>query len=185
MRIHGRESVKRGSGTPLLRAGLIPVIASRAHSCQFGPAMSTYAILQFLHLLCALLFVGTVFFEVLILESVRRHVPREVMRQVESGIGLRARRLMPWVLLVLYGSGIGMAWRYRGLLAHPLESSFALMLTAKIVLALSVLGHFLFAMHSRGRGRLFAALFRRLHVSLFWHMLAIVLLAKLMFHLSW
>lgn len=147
--------------------------------------MSSYAILHVLHLFCALLFVGTVFFEVLILESVRRHLPRNVMHQVEAGIGRRARQLMPWVLALLYGSGIGMAWRYRDVLAHPLESSFGLMLTIKIVLALSVFGHFLAAMTLRGRGRLLPSISRRLHISLFWHMAGIVLLAKLMFHLSW
>jgi len=147
--------------------------------------MSSYAILHVLHLFCALLFVGTVFFEVLILESVRRHLPRNVMHQVEAGIGRRARQLMPWVLALLYGSGIGMAWRYRDVLAHPLESSFGLMLTIKIVLALSVFGHFLAAMTLRGRGSLLPSISRRLHVSLFWHMAGIVLLAKLMFHLSW
>ena len=147
--------------------------------------MSSYAILHVLHLFCALLFVGTVFFEVLILESVRRHLPRNVMHQVEAGIGRRARQLMPWVLALLYGSGIGMAWRYRDVLAHPLESSFGLMLTIKIVLALSVFGHFLAAMTLRGRGRLLPSISRRLHISLFWHMVGIVLLAKLMFHLSW
>ncbi|WP_207914957.1 hypothetical protein [Luteimonas arsenica] len=36
---------------------------------------------------------------------------------------------MPWVLLVLYGSGLAMAWRYCDVLAHPLDSSFALMLS--------------------------------------------------------
>jgi len=147
--------------------------------------MSSYAILHVLHLFCALLFVGTVFFEVLILESVRRHLPRNVMHQVEAGIGRRARQLMPGVLALLYGSGIGMAWRYRDVLAHPLESSFGLMLTIKIVLALSVFGHFLAAMTLRGRGRLLPSISRRLHISLFWHMAGIVLLAKLMFHLSW
>ena len=147
--------------------------------------MGHYAVMHVLHLFAAFVFVGTVFFEVLILERVRRHLPRNVMHQVEAGIGRRARELMPWVLLVLYGSGLAMAWRYRALLAHPLDSSFGLMLTVKIVLALSVFGHFLRAMWLRSRGRLVASVSRRLHISLFWHMAGIVLLAKLMFHLGW
>lgn len=147
--------------------------------------MGHYAAMHVLHLFAAFVFVGTVFFEVLILERVRRHLPRNVMHQVEGAIGNRARRLMPWVLLVLYGSGLAMAWRYRELLAHPLDSGFGLMLTVKIVLALSVFGHFLRAMWLRSRGRLLATASRRLHISLFWHMVGIVLLAKLMFHLGW
>jgi hypothetical protein len=45
---------------------------------------------------------------------------------------------MPFVMAILYGAGIAMAWQYRGDLAHPLESSFATLLSIKIVLALSV-----------------------------------------------
>ncbi|WP_374012097.1 CopD family copper resistance protein [Pseudoxanthomonas koreensis] len=147
--------------------------------------MDHYALLLILHLFAALVFVGTVFFEVLILESVRKHVPRNVMLQIETAIGNRARQLMPWVLLVLYGSGLSMAWRYRALLAHPLESSFGLLLTLKIVLALSVFGHFLYAMALRRRRRLASTAFKRIHLSVFAHMVGIVLLAKLMFHLGW
>lgn len=146
--------------------------------------MSAYALLLIAHLFAAFVFVGTVFFEVLVLERVRRHVPARAMRAVEIGIGRRARQLMPWVVAVLYASGAGMAWRYRDALAHPLAGSFGLLLTIKIALALSVLGHFLFAMRLRGRGRLVAGTFRRIHLSLFCHMVGIVLLAKAMFHLG-
>ena len=147
--------------------------------------MAPYSILLVLHLLAALLFVGTVFFEVLILERVRRHVPKNAMHLVEAGIGQVARRIMPWVLLVLYGSGAGMAWHYRDVLAQPLSSAFALMLTIKIALALGVAGHFAYAMLQLRRGRLRGSLSRRLHLSLFWHMVGIVVLAKAMFHFGW
>jgi len=147
--------------------------------------MRLYPLLLVLHLLCALLFVGTVFFEVLILERVRRHVPKNAMHLVEGGIGKVARGIMPWVLLVLYASGTGMAWHYRAALAQPLSSGFALMLTLKIALALGVAGHFAFAMIQIRRGRLRGSLSRRLHLSLFWHMVGIVVLAKGMFHFGW
>ena len=146
----------------------------------------SYPILLTLHLFAALIFIGTVFFEVLILEGVRKHVPPAVMREVEQGIGKRARRLMPWVLLVLFSAGLGMVWvRYLPLLADPLATSFGTLLTLKITLALSVLGHFFTAMYLLFSGRMNSTYFRRIHLSVFTHMVGIVLLAKNMFYVSW
>ena len=145
----------------------------------------SYPLLLTLHLFAALFFVGTVFFEVLMLEGVRKHVPRDVMRTMEMAIGARARRIMPWVLLVLYGAGLGMAWHHRAALAHPLSSSFGLLLTIKIVLALSVFGHFLAAMTLQRTGKLRSVHFKYIHISVFCHMIGIVLLAKGMFYLHW
>lgn len=62
-----------------------------------------------LHLFAALVFVGAVFFEVLILHGARKHAHASALREVERAIGLRARCLMPWILLVLYGAGLGLA----------------------------------------------------------------------------
>lgn len=141
-----------------------------------------YPLLLTLHLFAAILFVGTVFFEVIMLEGIRKHVPREAMRTIEQAIGQRARRIMPWVLLVLYSAGIGMAWHYRATLTHPLSSHFAFMLSLKIILALSVFGHFLTAMILHGRGRLRSIHFQRIHISVFCHVVLIVLLAKAMLY---
>lgn len=138
-----------------------------------------------LHLFAAIMFVGTVFFEVLILEGVRKRVGREIMRTIELAIGGRARRLMPFVMLVLYGAGIGMAWEYRDVLVHPFASSFALLLGIKILLALSVLAHFLTAITLSGTGKLKSRHFQLIHLSVFCHVVLIVFLAKAMFYLSW
>lgn len=144
-----------------------------------------YPWLQLLHLFGAVAFAGTVFFEVVILEGVRRHVPRRAMVLVEGGVGQRARQVIPWVLLLLYGSGLGMAWQHRGVLAQPLASSFGLLLTLKITLALSVFGHFLAVMLLRRHGRLGATLSRNIHLSVFGHVVVIVALAKAMYFLHW
>jgi len=144
----------------------------------------SHGLLLTLHLLAAIAFVGTVFFEVVMLEGVRRRLPPETMRAVERAIGQRAVRVMPWVLLTLYGAGIGLAWPYRAALAQPLGSSFAALLTLKIVLAVSVFAHFLTAMFWRWRGLLSGQRSRRLHLSVFCHVLLIVLLAKAMFYLG-
>ncbi len=146
--------------------------------------MIPYLLLLIAHLFAALMFIGAVFFEVLILGSALRQVPAGTKRRIEAAIARRARRLMPWVLALLYGSGAGMAWHYRAALAQPLSSSFALMLTLKIALALSVLGHFAVAMRTRGHGEHVSRRFQRIHLSVFCHMLGIVLLAKGMFYLG-
>lgn len=144
-----------------------------------------YYLILTIHLLCAFVFIGTVFFEVLMLHPLRRMVARGAMSELERAIGDRARRLMPWVLLALYGAGIGLAWHYRPLLAHPLRSAFGTLLCVKIALAASVFVHFLCAMRLRRAGRLTGVASRRIHLSVFAHVVAIVLLAKGMFHLAW
>jgi len=146
--------------------------------------MSYFALLT-LHLFAAIMFVGTVFFEVLILEGIRKPVGREIMRTIESAIARRARRLMPFVMLVLYLAGISMAWQYRDILAHPFVSSFALLLWIKIVLALSVLAHFITAITLSGTGKLRSRHFQMIHLSVFCHVVLIVFLAKAMLYMSW
>lgn len=146
----------------------------------------SYGLLVALHLLAAIAFAGTVFFEVVMFEGVRRHVPPEALRAVERAIGNRAVRIMPWVLLTLYGAGVTLAWQHRTALAAPLSSPFALLLTVKIVLAISVFAHFATAMTWRVRGTMTGRRSRRLHLSVFLHVLAIVVLAKVMLlPISW
>lgn len=145
----------------------------------------SYPLLLTLHLLAAIAFIGTVFFEVIMLEGIRKHLPRETMREVERAIGNRATRIMPFVLLVLYVAGLGLAWRHHGALFQLRNNSFGLLLAIKILLAFSVLGHFVTAMVWRRQGRLGGKRSRRLHLSVFSHVIAIVLLAKGMFYLQW
>ena len=145
----------------------------------------TYPVLLTIHLFAALFFIGVVFFEVLMLEPLRPQLPREAMRQLESAVGQRARKVMPWVLMSLYGAGIAMVWiAYAPLLADPLNSRFGLLLLIKIVLATSVMGHFLTAMALQRRGKLGSRNSRIIHYSVFAHMVGTVLAAKWMFHLQ-
>ena len=88
--------------------------------------MLSYPVLLTAHLFAAFIFVGTVFFEVLFMENIRKQVPKETMRTMEIAIGTRARSLIPWVLLILYGAGLGMAWHYRASLADPVANRFSL-----------------------------------------------------------
>lgn len=145
----------------------------------------SYGLLITVHLLAAVAFAGTVFFEVVLLGGVHGKVASLHMRPMEQALGTRATAVMPWVLLALYAAGAGLAWQYRAVLAHPLASSMGLLLTIKIALALSVLLHFFTAMWWRRKGQLNGRRSHRLHLSVFSHVLLIVLLAKAMFYLHW
>jgi hypothetical protein len=145
----------------------------------------SHFVLVTLHLFAAIMFVGTVFFEVLILEGIRKPLGHDTMRAVEIAIGKRARRLMPFVILVLYSAGIAMAWQYRDVLRHPFDSAFATLLSLKILLALSVLVHFITAVTLSGTGKLKSRHFKLIHISVFCHVVLIVFLAKAMFYITW
>ncbi len=147
--------------------------------------MNTYPLLLILHLLAAFVFVGTVTFEVLFLEPVHRRLPPDVRKALGTQLGPRVRSVVPWAVLVLYLAGLGLAWQYRGALASPGSSSFGILLTLKIALAVSVLAHVVTALAMAKRKRLTGELQRRLHISVFCHMVAIVVLAKAMFRLAW
>jgi hypothetical protein len=145
----------------------------------------THLILVTLHLFAAIMFVGTVFFEVLIFEAIRKPVGPDVMRKVEGAIGRRARRVMPFAIAILYAAGIALAWQYRGALAHPFGSSFATLLSIKIILAISVLVQFITAVTLGVRGKLKSRHVKVIHASVFSHVVLIVLLAKAMFYITW
>lgn len=148
--------------------------------------MSAYALAHIVHLLCAILFVGGVLFEALVLSAL--HTPavsREVRRAAEKAVSARAVKVMPWAVMLLFVSGLALAHRYAPLLAAPAESSLALQLWIKILLAFSILIHFIAAVRRMRRGTMTAAFSKYIHRAVLAHMLLIVILAKTMFYLAW
>lgn len=148
--------------------------------------MSTYALAHIAHLFLAIVFVGGVFFEALILSALHgKSVSREARREVEKAISARAVRVMPWIVAGVFLSGLALAHQHWAVLSNPLASSFGTQLAAKIVLAFGVLLHFVLAVRKMRRGTLTATWSRYIHTAVLLHMVAIVLLAKTMFYVSW
>lgn len=142
---------------------------------------------QVVHLFCALVFVGGVFFEMLVLGVMHsRQVSREARREVEKALSRRAVKVMPAVVAGVFASGLTMAWlRYTDELAAPFSSAFGIQFLLKITLAASVLVHFVIAVYKMKTRTLTAAWSKYIHIAVFCHMVAIVLLAKTMFFVSW
>ncbi|MFJ4430729.1 CopD family copper resistance protein [Pseudomonas sp. NPDC089395] len=144
-----------------------------------------YLLLKFAHLAAAAFFMGGVFFEVMILSRAARSLEPGPREQLSRALGQRARKVMHWVVLALFGAGLGLAWHYRTALAEPFASSFGTLLTVKICLAVSILGHFLGVVFLMRTGRMTPARSRLIHLSVLVQMLVILFLAKAMFLLSW
>ena len=140
-----------------------------------------YLLLLLLHLSCAIVFVGAVVFEVVILDALHRTFDRATMGRIEQAVMQRARRVMPWVVGTLYASGIAMfTVRCGGL--RCLQTHFGWLLLAKVTLALAVLTIFVRAVRAGGR-RADPCGFRHTHRLVLVLMVGIVFVAKAMFYL--
>lgn len=144
-----------------------------------------YGLFHVVHLLAAIAFVGVVFFQLVILARVKTQLDSSALPALEHALSVRTRAVLHWVVVLLYGAGIGLAWQYRHVLSEPLSSSFAIILTLKISLAVAVfVSYGALAMLLRS-GRMTPALYQTLHWAVLVQMLVIVLLAKAMFYLHW
>lgn len=144
-----------------------------------------YTLVQIVHLLCAALFIGVVFFELVILEGIRKSLSDATMTAVETGLIGRVKYIMPWVVGTLFLTGIVLVYHHFGAAKTPFASSFHILLTIKILLALSVLVHFVTALRSGVNGCMESTRFKYTHMSVAIHMFFIVVLAKLMFVVHW
>lgn len=142
-----------------------------------------YGLFVTIHLLCALTFVGAVFFEVLVVEPMEKTLPPGVGCLVAEAIPRRVRGFMPIVVSLLYLSGAAMFWVHYSARPDFFHTKFGLLLTAKISLTFAVLGVFVASMRAARRGTMDVCRFRYTHRIVATLMLGIVLLAKGMFYL--
>jgi len=94
------------------------------------------------HLICAVLFVGAVAMEVLILEPVRRIMGDEVFQKVEFYLFRRIRRTYPAAVIPLYVTGFYMYFGYvdaHGGFGEFIATTFGQLLTLKMGFALGLL----------------------------------------------
>jgi len=147
-----------------------------------GFANEHYLIIQILHLLSAVTFGGVVIFEVLILESLHGRLSKQVMMEIESGIIRRARQFMPAVIVVLYSTGILLLRAHFPDMSTMPETGFGRLLIVKVAMAAVVLVCFISAMTLHVLNRMNPAVFKVIHLLVFSCVIAIVVLAKMMFY---
>ncbi|MBS0213511.1 MAG: hypothetical protein JSR26_10100 [Proteobacteria bacterium] len=142
-----------------------------------------YPWIVLVHLSCAIVFVGAVAFEVLVLEALHARIDIATMGQIEEAVMARVRRFMPIVVLLLFLSGFALFdLRCNGVSCIG-TARFGWFLLAKVVLAFAVLGVFVSSIWAGLRGRMNACRFRYTHRIVLALMVGIVFLAKTMFYL--
>jgi len=141
-----------------------------------------YPFLLVTHLLAAIAFIGTLFFEVVIWYRAREQLTDTAQSTADRAIAVRSRKVLHGVVVLLYGAGIALAWQHRGVLSQPLASSFGTLLSLKIVLALSIIGHYLLLAYWLKSARLTVSRASWIRRSILGHMVMIVILAKAMFY---
>lgn len=119
------------------------------------------------------------------LEGMRKYIGPSTMEEVEQGLVRRARQIMPYIVACLFLSGGYLGYTHLIDANLPWQDSFTLLLSIKILLALSVLGHFIWALTNAKNGCMDSTKFKLTHISVFSHMVLIVILAKAMFYVSW
>ena len=140
-----------------------------------------YPLILLLHLSCAIIFVGAVCFEVLVLESFHAHFDADTMARIEQAVMARVRRFMPVVVALLFLSGFALFdIRCNGFTC--LGTPFGWLLSLKVLLAFSVLGVFVTSIRAGLRGTMDPCRFRHTHRIVLGLMIGIVILAKLMFY---
>jgi uncharacterized protein len=144
---------------------------------------SYYGLFLTIHILCAITFVGAVFFEVLVIEPIEKRLLPGLAETLAKEIPRQVRKFMPYVVALLFLTGGAMFWVHFSNRTDFVGSRFGVMLMIKMTLAFAVLGVFMASLSAAARGKMDPCRFRYTHRVVAVMMLAIVLLAKGMYYL--
>ncbi|WP_104697968.1 MULTISPECIES: hypothetical protein [unclassified Helicobacter] len=135
-----------------------------------------YTFFLIIHLFCAIVFIGYLFFDVVILGLAKKKIRN--FQEFKSKIGDITTKIMPFMILMLFISGGAMASKY---FTSPIESLFQILLLIKIILASGILALVCFSLTCYFILKKPNPLGKYIHPLVFTICIIIVLIAKLMF----
>ena len=91
-----------------------------------------------LHLICAIIFLGYIFTDVVLLTPIRKYVGDEIADKIFSVISKRGVKIMPLCLALLVLTGGAMISRYIGSVQGYLQTPLQILLVSKMCLALII-----------------------------------------------
>ena len=133
------------------------------------------------HIVCAIIFLGYIFCDVVLLSPIRKSLGDEIADKVHSVIMSRGTRIMPLCVLLLVLSGGAMISRYIGVELGFFDTPLQRLLVIKMLLALCIVAMVAISLSCRFLGRR-NPIGNIIHPAVLGLGLGIVLLAKIAFY---
>lgn len=141
----------------------------------------SYTIVQIVHLLAAIMFLGFVFTDVVILPIIKKKLGIEEYQKIKQVIGQKAIRIFPLTLLVIILSGGYMFSKYINTSAGLVETSLQKFLLIKVILALLIVSGVIYSLSCKILKKTPISFMKYFHHIVLLLGFFIVVFAKLMF----
>jgi hypothetical protein len=140
-----------------------------------------YTLVQIIHLLCAIIFVGFIFADVVVFPAVKKKLGEESHTKMINAIVGRGLKIYPPIVLILIASGGYMFTKYINSELGVFNSSLQLLLLLKVLFVLLIVLGVIYTMYCKLMKKEPVAFMQRFHLYALILSVAIVILAKLMF----
>ena len=140
-----------------------------------------YTVVQIIHLLCAIIFIGFVFADLFVLPAMKKVLNEDEQQKVIGAISSRARMIFPLSLLILLLSGGYMFAKYVNSELGIFNSSLQILLIIKVLLAFAIASGVVYSLVNKVLKRTPHPIMKHFHKFVLVSGILIVILAKFMF----
>lgn len=140
-----------------------------------------YTVVQIIHLLCAIIFIGFVFADLFVLPAMKKVLNEDEHQKVMTAISSRARMIFPLSLLTLLLSGGYMFAKYINSELGVFNSNLQLLLILKAFLALIIASGVIYSLSNKVFKKTPHPIMKHFHKFVLILGILIVILAKVMF----
>ena len=141
----------------------------------------SYTIVLIIHLFCAVIFIGFVFADVIVLPAMKKVLNEEEHQKVMNAISNRARAIFPASVLVLILSGGFMLSKYINSDLGAFNTSLQQLLILKVIIALVIVAGILYSLSRKLLKKQPHPIMKHFHKFVLVCGIIIIILAKLMF----
>jgi len=115
--------------------------------------LDNYTIVHIVHLLAAIIFLGFVFADVMVLGVLKKDFGAEQFQKMKHSIGARARKIFPLSVLTLLLTGGFMMSKYINSELGMFNTNLQLLLLVKIILALAIISGIVYSLTQKVLGK--------------------------------
>ncbi len=140
-----------------------------------------YSLALIIHLFCAIIFIGFVFTDNMVLPVMKKVLSEKKYQEVMKAISSRARQIFPLSLLILILSGGFMFSSYVNSEAGIFNSNLQILLMIKVILALFIASGVVYTLSMKFLKKQTHLIMKHFHKFVLINGIIIIILAKLMF----